>query len=421
MIVIDNARVLRATGIESASVVIDGDSVLSIGPPGDRNGAQVIDAGGAWLGPGLVDLHVHFRDPGQTWKEDIGSGARSAAAGGFTAVVTMPNTIPPIDSGPTAIAAMERADSQKEVHIMVAGALTMGRGGMVMADLDAMYEAGIRIFTDDGDTVSDAGLLRRIMRYLADLPGTVVADHAEDASLSSGGHLHDGSMAALHGVSGSPGVAEDVIVARDLVLARDTGARLHVQHVSTASAVDLIREAKATGVRVTAEVTPHHLALDDDSLDRLDPNFKMYPPLRSPLDRKAVAEALRHGVIDAVATDHAPHSEAEKAVPFEEAPRGVIGLETAAALTCTALGGDQAVFFDRMSTAPARIAGLARHGQSIEPGSPANLVLFDPLRTWSPEVFASKSRNSPFVGRELVGKVMVTLHEGRITYEGGVT
>lgn len=418
MIVIQNAMVLRAAGVEMGTVVIEGDSVISVGTTGAVDGARVIDAGGAWIGPGLVDLHVHFRDPGQTWKEDLESGARAAAAGGFTAVVTMPNTDPPIDSGPRAAEVMSRAATIDDVHLAVAGALTSGRGGREMSDLDAMYEAGVRVFTDDGDSVPDAGLLRRIMSYLADLPGAVVAEHPEDRALTVDGHMHEGSMSALHGVTGLPGVAEEVIVARDIAIARDTGARIHLQHISTESSVVLIRQAREDGIAVTAEVTPHHLALDDELLVDLDPNLKMYPPLRGERDRAAVVAGLRDGVIDAVATDHAPHTVAEKALPFEEAPRGVIGLETAAAVTSRALERDQIAFFDRMSSAPARIAGLARHGRTVEPGVPANLVLYDPDRKWVPGSFASKSANSPFTGMELVGKVLATIHEGRISYEG---
>lgn len=420
MIVIQNARVLRAGGVELTTVVVEGDAVQGVGEVNPTNGARVIDAGGAWLGPGLVDLHVHFRDPGQTWKEDIESGARTASAGGFTAVVAMPNTEPPVDGRGSASEAITRARAIDGVLIGVAGALTRGRAGIEMADLDAMYEAGIRIFSDDGDSVPEAGLLRMIMSYLSDLPGAVVAEHAEDRSLGLNGHMHEGTMSARHGIVGLPGLAEDVIVARDLAIARDTGARIHIQHVSTAASVDLIRQARDQSVPVTAEVTPHHLALDDSALADLDPNFKMYPPLRSAGDRAAVVEALREGVIDAVATDHAPHAAAEKAVPFEEAPRGVIGLETAAAVTSAALSCDQAAFFNRMSIAPARIGGLERQGMTVEPGSAANLVLFDPDRRWVPGPFASKSENSPFKGIELTGKVLATIYEGQISYEGGL-
>ncbi|MGH8950022.1 MAG: dihydroorotase [Acidimicrobiia bacterium] len=422
MIVIRGAGVLRATGVEEATVLIEGDTVRSVGEESPVvDGARVIEAAGAWLGPGLVDLHAHFRDPGQTWKEDLDSGARAAVAGGFTAVVTMPNTDPPVDGKASATAAVARGRAIAIIDLVVAGALTKGRVGAEMADFDAMYDAGVRVFTDDGDAVPQAGLLRSIMAYVTDLPGAVVAEHAEDRSLAGNGHMHEGKVAARLGVEGLPGLAEDVIVARDLAIAAETGARVHIQHVSTAKSVDLIRRARHEGVAVTAEVTPHHLALDESALEHLDPNLKMYPPLRSADDRVALVDGLREGVLDAVATDHAPHTPAEKAVPFEEAPRGVIGLETAAAVVVTsALGSDQAAFFDRMSIAPARIAGLERHGNAVEPGSPANLTLFDPRRRWVPGTFASKSENSPFTGVELTGRVLATIYEGSVSYEEGL-
>jgi dihydroorotase len=419
MIVVRNARVLRSGGVEQTSVVIDGDTIRALGEEHTTNGARVIDADGAWLGPGLVDLHVHFRDPGQTWKENIESGARAAGAGGYTAVMAMPNTEPPIDGGERARAVLERGRAMGTLDLRVAGCLTRGRAGVEMADYDSMYAAGVRIFSDDGDAVPEAGLLHRIMRYLRDLPGAIVAEHAEDRSLAGNGHLHDGVIAARHGIEGLPALAEDVIVARDLEVARATGARIHIQHVSTSGAVELIRRARDRGVDVTAEVTPHHLALDESALERLDPDLKMYPPLRSEEDRAALTAALAEGLIDIAATDHAPHARTEKDVPFEEAPRGVIGLETAAAVVSSALGRDQVAFFDRMSTAPARIAGLDRQGIAVEPGSPANLVLFAPERRWTPGAFASKSQNSPFRGLELTGKVIATIYEGRISYEDG--
>ena len=420
MIVIRNARVHRSSGVERVTVVIDGDTVRSVGVDPSTNGARVIDAAGAWLGPGLVDLHVHFRDPGQTWKEDIETGARAAAAGGFTAVVAMPNTEPPVDGEQRAVAAMERAGTIDTLDLRVAGCLTRGRSGVEMADFDAMYEAGVRLFTDDGDAVPEAGLMRRIMARLKDLPGAVVAEHAEDRSLAGDGHMHEGLASAGYGIEGLSGLVEEVIVARDLEIARATGAHLHIQHVSTANSVEMIRGARDRGVLVTSEVTPHHLALDESAFTGLDPNLKMYPPLRSADDRAALARALKEGVIDVVATDHAPHTTAEKSVPFEEAPRGVIGLETAASVVTTALDDDQAAFFDRMSIAPARIAGLERQGIAVEPGAPANLMLFDPTRRWAPGPFASKSENSPFTGMEMTGRVMATIYEGRISFEGGI-
>jgi dihydroorotase len=419
VIVIRNARVLTAAGVEQTTIVIERDAVHSVGLEPQDNGHRIIDAGGAWLGPGLVDLHVHLRDPGQTWKEDTRSGAAAAAAGGFTAVVAMPNTDPPVDGGAPAMAAAERAAAISDVEIVTAGALTKGRSGEALADFDAMYETGIRVFSDDGDSVPSAGLMHRAMTYLRDLPGALVAEHAEDRSLAGEGHVNEGEVSTLLGIAALPALAEEIIVARDLALAKDTGIRLHVQHVSTARSVELIRRGRAEGIEVTCEVTPHHLALDDRSVSDLDSNLKMYPPLRGEDDRAALIAALGDGTIDAVATDHAPHTISEKQVPFEEAPRGVIGLETAAAVVSThALGGDQRLFFERMSIAPARIAGLARHGRPVAPGSPANLVLFDPGRRWVPRSFASKSANSPFAGSELTGKVLMTIRDGEITHEG---
>ncbi|HLF60065.1 MAG TPA: dihydroorotase [Acidimicrobiia bacterium] len=417
MIVISGAQVWRRSGLAEATVVIDGQRVVDVGDVTAPAGARVIEAAGAVLGPGLVDLHVHFRDPGQTWKEDISTGSLAAVAGGFTAVVAMPNSDPPTDNVKTATDILRRGAEVGLVDIQVAGALTRGREGLEMAEFDSMYEAGVRLFTDDGDSVADSGLLRRIMVYLSDLPGAVVAEHAEDVMLTRGGHVNDGMMAASLGLGGMPAVAEVTVVGRDLALAAETAARLHLQHLSCSGSVDLIRRAKESGVAVTCEVTPHHLALDESAVGGLDPNFKMYPPLRTAADRQALIAALEDGTVDAVATDHAPHSALEKDVPFEEAPKGVIGLETSASVTWQALRGDAGPFFERMSVAPARIAGLERHGQPVEPGSMANLVLFDPERSWVPRVFRSKSSNSPFLGTRLTGRVMATIHDGAVVYE----
>ncbi len=337
MIFVRGARIWGPAGLVEADVVIDGDRVAEIGPQQAPAGARVIEASGAVLGPGLVDLHVHLRDPGQTWKEDVASASKAAVAGGFTAIVAMPNTDPPMDNAKTVSEVMERAGVIGLADIVASGALTKGREGLEMADLDSMYEAGVRLFTDDGDTVADSGLLRRIMIYLRDLSGAVVAEHAEEVTLTRGGHVNEGMVSASRGLVGLPAVAEEVVVARDLALAEDTGARIHIQHVSTRRSVDLVRDAKRRGVDVTCEVTPHHLALDESAVAGLDPNFKMYPPLRTASDREALVEALEDGTVDAIATDHAPHTAAEKDVPFEEAPRGVIGLETSASVGWTTL------------------------------------------------------------------------------------
>ncbi len=421
MILITNASVLRSNGVEIASVLIDGDRVTEVGKVSHGRAATTIDAEGAWVGPGLVDLHSHFRDPGQTWKEDIDSGSRAAAAGGYTAVMMMPNTKPVIDTGRRAADLIGRAEAIQVVSLHVAGSLTKGGSGDVMAGFDSMHATGVRMFTDDGASVPEAALLRKAMSHLSDLPGALVAEHPEDVGLAGDGQLHEGEVSALHGLSGLPGVAEDLVVERDLLLCEETGMRLHLQHLSTARSVSLVREAKARGLKVTAEVTPHHLSLVDAELTRLDSNFKMYPPLRSGADRSALIEGLLDGTIDCVATDHAPHTPEEKAVLFEEAPRGVIGLETAAAVINDVVSSDQSVFFDRMSISPAAILGMADQGRPVEPGTTANLVVFDPQRTWQPGRFKSKSSNSPYLGRRLTGRVLATIYNGRITYQGDET
>ena len=405
--IIVGGSVLTPTGLVVSDVRIDAGRVVEVAP--SLEGGDRFDASGCWVGPGLVDVHTHLREPGQEWKEDLASGREAAAAGGFTSVVAMPNTDPPIDAGHVA-AHVRRCEG---VEVIPAGCLTLGRQGTRLAHLDDLWAADVRIFTDDGDTVADAGLLRRAMEYLAQLGG-VVAQHAEDPGLARGGHMHEGSVSSRLGITGLPSVAEEVIVARDLRLVEVTGCRYHVQHVSTAGTVELVRAAKAAGLPVTAEVTPHHLVLDHRSVESMDPVFKMYPPLRTPEDAQAVREAVRDGVIDCVATDHAPHSAHEKDVPFEEAPRGVIGLETAAAVVNEALGLDAETFFDRLSDAPRRILG--RSEVRVEPGSAADIVVFDPTAAWTPSVFRSRSENSPWRGAELQGKVRLTVAGGRVVH-----
>lgn len=413
MIVVKSARVLGRDGLIESDVGITDDLVTAVGTLDIPGSARVIDGTGFVLGPGFVDLHVHFRDPGETWKEDISSGTAAAAAGGFTAVVVMPNTSPPIDS---ADVARRITSVRAPIELVVAGTLTMGRKGKEMAHLDDLYDAGVRIFTDDGNTVTDAGLFRNIMSYMSDRDDIVIAQHAEDPDLAGNGQINDGKVARLLGIPGLPAAAEEVIIARDLVLVAEMGVRYHVQHVSTAGSVELIRRAKDAGLRVTAEVTPHHLALTEDDASGLNASFKMYPPLRTSADRQSLVEALSEGVIDVVATDHAPHTPEEKDVPYEQAPRGVIGLETAFGAVCAALNGDIERLFDRMSVAPARIAGLPNQGQLIEEGSPANLVLVDPTQTWTVDQFESRSSNSPFVGTEMKGKVIATICRGEIVF-----
>jgi dihydroorotase len=418
MIVVKGARTLTSSGWRTCDVAIEAERVVSVGDvvPGPDDVA--IDGSGKVLGPGFVDLHTHLRDPGQTWKEDMVTGTRSAARGGFTAVLAMPNTEPSVDSGEMVRRGVGRAKDVGVVDVGFSGALSMGRAGKEMAHLDEMYDMGVRIFTDDGDTLADGGLLRRIMFYLSDRSDAVIAQHAEDRDVAGSGHMHEGAISQTLGVVGLPASAEVAVIARDLALVAETGARYHVQHLSTVGGVTLVRRAKEEGFRVTAEVTPHHLMLSDNDLGSLDTNMKMYPPLRSPADREALVAALRDGVIDAIATDHAPHTPGEKDVPFEVAPRGVIGLETAFPAALAALEGDLDLVFDRMSTTPARIGAFEAHGQPVAEGSPANLVLLDTDQTWVAGEFASRSKNSPFSGQELKGRVVATIVNGGLVHGG---
>jgi dihydroorotase len=415
MIVVRGGAVLTSDGIVTTDLTINGDRIESIGEqPGE--GDTVIDARGCWIGPGLVDLHAHLREPGQEWKEDIASGSAAAAAGGFTAVVAMPNTVPAIDMGHRAAFVADRGSREGICAVIPAGALTRDRAGKELAFLDELIEAGVRVFTDDGDTLMDAGLLRRAMEYLAGRD-CVIAQHAEDPGLAAGGHMHEGSVSSRLGILGLPSLAEETVVARDLALVEETGAPYHVQHVSTTGTIELVRRGKEKGLPVTAEVAPHHLCFDHREVESMDPDFKMYPPLRTPQDVAELRRAVLDGTIDVVATDHAPHADHEQEVTFEEAPRGVIGLETAVASTITATSLDQETLFQRMSVSPARIARLTDQGWLLTEGGPANVVVIDPAAPWTPERFVSRARNSPFLGRPLTGRVMATVYRGRITYE----
>ncbi len=415
MILIKGGEALRSGGWARVDVLVEGASVSDVAPNLSVPEATLVDATGMFVGPGLVDLHAHLREPGQTWKEDIESGSRAAAAGGFTAMVAMPNTDPPLDSAAALAEVVSRGREVGLAEVSGAGTVTRGRAGTATSDLDGLYRAGARLFTDDGDTVADERVLAEAMSRLARLPGAVLAQHAEDPSMTVGGHMHLGEMAARHGIGGLPAEAEVSIVERDLGLVAVSGVPYHCQHVSSSGTLDLLREAKARGMNVTAEVTPHHLTFDDRSLDVLDPDFKMYPPIRSESDRASLRRALIDRTIDIVATDHAPHSGIEKAVAFEDAPRGVIGLETAASAVWEVVE-DPRLLFEVMSTVPARLGAFKGQGRPVEPGAPANLVVFDPGSSWVPRSFLSKSSNSPYKGRKMKGRVITTIYAGRVTH-----
>ncbi len=414
MISIAGGRVLTPDGWSELDIAIEGDRIVSVGQ-GFR-ADRVIDATGCFVGPGFVDLHVHLREPGQTWKEDVASGTLSAAAGGFTSVFAMPNTAPPVDTASAVRELRDRISSSAVVDVQIAGALTIDRAGKDLVDFEQLYAEGVRMFTDDGDSRSSTSLTAAAMKRLARFPDVVLSQHAELHELTFDGHMHEGEVSRALGVGGLPAAAEYEMIQRDLDLVTKTGVRYHCQHVSSDQTLRLIASAKRDGLPVTAEVTPHHLFFSDQELVGLDTNLKMYPPIRAPRDRDGLRTALRSGLIDAVATDHAPHSEAEKALPFEQAPRGVTGLETAAAVVWT-LYEDEDLLFDVLSLNPAAIGGLTSHGRKVEAGGKANLVVFDPEQSGVPSVFKSKSRNSPFLGSKLSGGARATIYEGKVVHE----
>jgi dihydroorotase len=387
------------------------------------DGEETLDASGLVVAPGLVDVHVHLREPGQEYKETIETGALAAAAGGFTSVCAMPNTNPVNDSPAVTRLIVERAARVGLVNVFPIGAITKGSAGEELAAIGGMAREGIVAISDDGQPVMNAQLMRRAMEYAADL-GIPVVDHCEDRNLAAGGVMDEGCCSARLGLRGIHRIAEEVHVARDCLLAEATGAHVHIAHLSSARSLDFVREAKARGARVTCEATPHHFALTSEAVGNFDTNAKMNPPLRRAEDREALLAGIADGTVDCIATDHAPHHADEKAEPFDSAPFGVVGLETSLAVSLAELVDanriDLARLLELMSTAPARIFGLGRG--TLAPGSPADVVCFD-LAEWAvdPVHFRSKARNTPFSGRRVRGRVMATVLGGKITYGRGET
>jgi dihydroorotase len=411
---------------QAADVLVRDGRVAELGERLDAAGAQRVDCGGLVVAPGLVDLHVHFREPGREDAETIETGSRAAALGGFTAVCPMPNTDPPADNAGVVEMVAARGREVGLADLFPVGAVTVGRQGAQLAELGAMARsaAAVDCFSDDGAPIREARLLRRALEY-ARAFDAVVADHCEDPSLTDGAQMHEGELSGLLGLRGWPAAAEDMVVARDLMLAELTGGRLHLCHLSTAGAVGLVRAAKARGVRVTAEATPHHLTLTDEAVGGYDPVFKVNPPLRSKADVEAVRGGLADGTVDAIATDHAPHTREDKEVEFAAAPPGMLGLETALALVLTELVEPGvltlAQALERLGAGPARCRRIPGHGGPVAPGAPANLVAFDPELRWtvSAAALASRSANTPFEGRELRGRVVHTLLRGAFTVRDG--
>lgn len=411
--VLKGGRVVDATGERVADVAISADGTIA--DVGDGlEGATVIDVSGSLVMPGLVDLHAHLREPGAEESETVLSASRCAVRGGYTAVVAMPNTTPTIDCA-AVVELVTHLGKEALCDVAVAGAITVGRVGEQLAPMGEMAALGVRLFTDDGTGVQDGLLMRRALEYARSLDVTLM-QHCEDSTLAAGGHMHEGAWSSRLGIAGQPAEAEELMVQRDLALARLTGARMHFQHLSTARSVEMVRAAKADGLPVTAEATPHHLVLTDACCAGYDPVFKVNPPLRTDADVAAVRAGLADGTIDAVATDHAPHPREMKERPFDEAPPGMLNLETSLAVVFTELGETMPLtdLVAAFTTHPARISGLTDHGGPVEIGRPANLCVFDPTLSWTVDAddSASRSRNNPWAGRTLSGRITHTFVRG---------
>jgi dihydroorotase len=417
-------RNVRPYGENTTDVLLDDGVIAAIGSGLD--GDEVLDGSGCVLLPGLVDLHTHLREPGREDAETVASGSAGAALGGYTAVFAMPNTDPAADTAGVVEQIWRLGRECGLVDVVPIGAVTVGRRGAQLAELGAMADsaARVRVFSDDGSCVADPALMRRALEYVRAFDG-VIAQHAEEPRLTEGAQLNEGVVSARLGLAGWPAAAEEAIIARDALLAGHVGSRLHVCHVSTAGAVDIIRWAKGKGWNVSAEVTPHHLALTDELAESYDPVFKVNPPLRTAEDVEALRDALADGTIDCVATDHAPHTAEDKETEWGAALPGMLGLQTALSVvteTMVLTGRlDWRGVAARMSEAPARIGSLAEQGRPIAVGEPANLVLVDSDAYWTvePAALASKSRNTPFAGRSVPGRVRATFLRGRATTRDG--
>ena len=422
-LLIKNGRVVDpANSLDAVQdVLIAGARIERVGPDlPAAAGTTVLDATGKIVCPGFIDIHVHLREPGYEYKETVATGTRAAAAGGFTAVCCMANTHPVNDNRSITDYIRAKAAVEGIVRVYPIGAVTRGLGGEELAELAELAEAGCVAFSDDGKCVMNAALYRRAMEYT--LPfGAPIISHAEDHELARGTAMNEGVVSTELGVPGAPAAAEDIMVARDILLAELTGAHVHIAHLSTAGAVRLVRDAKARGLRVTAEVTPHHLLLTEDAVRTFDANAKMSPPLRSKRDTEVLLEALVDGTIDCIATDHAPHAGSEKEGEFDRAAFGIIGLETAVGLLLDRLVRPGALplgtLISRLSRDPARLLGLP--GGSLAPGAAADLTLIDPDAAWTvdPAKFASKSRNTPFGGWSATGRPWKTIVGGGIVWE----
>jgi dihydroorotase len=418
---ISNARVIDPASRRDAKGDVfarDGRIVASLSAA-EKKAAVKLDGRGLVAAPGLVDIHVHFREPGQTHKETIATGSRAAAAGGFTTVVCMPNTSPPADNAGTIQFIRDAVRRDSVVKVLPTGCITVGMKGESLAPIGSLKRAGVVAITDDGDCVQSNELMRRAIEYAA-MFGLPVMDHCQDESMTEGAVMNEGNVSLRLGLRGWPNAAEDVIVSRNVILSSATGAHIHMQHVSSAASVEILRRAKADGVRVSGEATPHHIALTDEALGTYDTNFKMNPPLRTEADRRAIIAGLRDGTLDCIATDHAPHTDYEKDKEFDYAPNGIIGLETALAVSLEVLVRQNKFklphVVDLMTRRPAALLGL--EAGTLSAGAPADICLFDPDEAWTYDAKAgqSKSSNSPWNGRKLRGRARATVVDGRVVY-----
>jgi dihydroorotase len=415
--------VIDAEGARRHDVVIQGDRIVAEAPDlatQAAHGDVIVDCGGCIVGPGLVDLHTHLRQPGKEEAETIESGSRAAALGGFTALLAMPNTSPAIDCAAVVREVLELGRLAGLVDVYTSGAITVGRAGQELAPMAEMAALGVRIFTDDGNGVQDARLMRRAMEYAATF-GLTLAQHCEDDAVADGGVMHEGEWSARLGLAGQPSEAEELMVMRDLALSRLTGARVHFQHMSCAGSVDMIRAARAAGQPVSAEATPHHFTLTHAECATFDPVFKVNPPLRTGADVDAVKRGLGDGALDCIATDHAPHAPQTKELPFDEAPPGMLGLQTALALAISELNLPIEHVLALMSWRPAAIAGCADEHGAVAVGRRANLCVIDPTAHWVVDAnsLASRSRNTPFHGRRVTGQVRHTIYRGQVVVRDG--
>ena len=419
-ILIKNGQVIDPGNInDTCDVLIDHGVIEAVQPKGtiddQKDDLQIIDATGLWVTPGLIDLHVHFREPGQEHKETIATGSKAAAAGGFTAVCTMPNTSPVNDDPSITALILEKAAQADLVKVYPVAAISKGSQGEQLSEFGELKAAGAVGVSDDGLPVMNSQLMRRALEYSSGF-GLMVISHSEDMDLADGGVMNEGPRATRMGLAGIPNACESVMVMRDIALSELTGVPIHIAHVSTRESVSAIRRAKADGIAVTAETAPHYFTLTDAAVEGYNTHAKMNPPLRSEQDRQAIREGLADGTLDAIATDHAPHSPMEKEVEFDRAANGIIGLETALPLSLNLVTEgvlDIETLIERMSIAPARIMGL---DNGLRRGLAADLTLIDPIKEWdvTPENIKSKSRNTPFEGWTLKGKAVMTIVDGRI-------